>query len=129
MTRTVSSMLILSLFNSNSTLIFTIFLLSPTNKDDGIGDRFRNNYPFLRQTDSTEGVDDDDNDDDNNDPWALTDGKYWLYILYLSMKSVFPPLSCFFHYSSSLFFGRTHPYLYIYTTQAQYSSTKQKEEQ
>jgi len=35
--------------------------------DDGIGDIFRNNDLALRQTDSTEGVDDDD------DPWVLTD--------------------------------------------------------
>ena len=68
----------ISSFNSNSThLIFIILLLSPTNKDDGIGDIFRNNDLALRQTDSTEGVDDDD------DPWLLTDGKHWfLYFIY-----------------------------------------------
>ena len=77
---TVSSILVLSLFNSNSTLIFIIFLLSPTNKDDDIGNIFRNNNPALQQADSTEGVGDDDDDDNDDNPWVLNDGKYLFYI-------------------------------------------------
>ena len=77
---TASLILVLSLFNSNSTLIFIFFLLSPTNKDDGISGIFRNNNPALRQTDSIEGV--DDYNDDDYDPWVLTNGKYWFYILF-----------------------------------------------
>ena len=36
------------ILNSSGThLIFNIFFLSPTNKDDGIGDIYRNNNPAL----------------------------------------------------------------------------------
>ena len=72
-------------FNSRSTLILIILLLSPTKKkttkkEDGIGNTFKNTDPVLRQNNSNK----DDYDGDDDDPWVLTDGKYWFYILFFS---------------------------------------------
>ena len=90
------------IFNSSSTIYFLLFsfflLLSPTNKNDGIGDIFRNNDPTFQEIDSKECVDDDDDDDDL---WVSIGS-----IFYLLMKSFFPPLSIF-HYSTSLLFCHT----------------------
>ena len=91
----------ISLFVSSSTLICIILLLSPTNIDDGIGDIFKNNNPAFRKTDSTEVL------------LIMMIHGCWLMvsigsIFYLSMKSLFPPLSFFI---ILLFF--LHPPMYI----------------
>ena len=49
-------------------------------KGDSIGDTFKNTDPVLRQNNSNK----DDYDGDDDDPWVLTDGKYWFYILFFS---------------------------------------------
>ena len=103
------------ILNSSSThLIFNIFFLSPTNKDDGIGDIYRNNNPAL---------------DKRFEQRVLMlllllllmmmimmIHGCWMIVsigsmFYLSMKSLFPPLS-YFHYSTSLFL---YPLICIYT--------------